>query len=85
MSFYSFKTRSQSEVLLPEYAIAIGEGVDAFNLVVTDLQKFLAVLKDNGVQVLEANQLDNFQPIPVPSSEPQLQDQTEVPLLPDVG
>ena len=81
MPFYSFKTKSQSEVLLPEYPLAIGEGIDAFNLVVTDLQKFLAILKDKGVQVLETNQLDNFQPIPAPSSEPQLQDQTGVPLL----
>jgi hypothetical protein len=81
MPYYSFKVRSQNEVLLPEWTVAIGEGLDVFCLVIQDLPKFQAALKEQGVEILEVNQLDNLSPIPNPSSDPQLQDQTEIPLL----
>jgi len=82
MAYYSFKVKSQSEILLPEWTVAIGEGIDAFCLVVQDLPKFEAALKEHNVEILEINQLDKFSPIPVEPLDPQLQDQTEVPFLP---
>lgn len=82
MAYYSFKVRSSNEVILPEWTVAIGEGIDAFCLVIQDLPKFQADLKEHSVEILEVNQLDNFSPIPAGPLDPQLQDQTEVPLLP---
>lgn len=83
MPYYSFKVRSKSELVLPKWTVVIGEGLDVFNLVIQDLPEFLTALKERGVEVLEVNQLDNFSPIPVEPAEPQLQNQAEVPLLPN--
>lgn len=83
MPYYSFKVRSPNEVLLPEWTVAIGEGIDVFCLIIQDLPKFQGALKEHGIEILEVHQLDNLSPIPAESPDPQLQDQTEVPLLPD--
>lgn len=81
MSYYSFKVRSQYEVLLPEWTVAIGEGIDVFCLTINDLPKFQAALKEHGIELLEVNQLDNLSPIPAQNLDLQLPDPTEVPLL----
>lgn len=81
MPYYSFKVRSPNEVILPEWLVTIGEGIDAFCLVVQDLPKFQADLEEHDVEILEVNQLDSFSPVPEGPAEPQFQDQTEVPLL----
>lgn len=81
MSYYSFKVRSQCEVLLPEWTVAIGEGIDIFCLTINDLPKFQATLKEQGIEVLEVNQLDNLSPIPAEPPDSQLQNPTEDHLL----
>lgn len=63
MPFYSFKVHSPREVILPNHKIAIGEGVDVFNLMVDDIQVFLAELESSGVRVLAHYQLDALEPI----------------------
>ena len=63
MPFYSFKVHSLKEVILPSQKLAIGEGVDVFNLMVDDLQGFLAELESSGVRVLAHHQLDALEPI----------------------
>jgi hypothetical protein len=83
MSYYSFKVRSPREVVFPEWNVAIGEGVDAFCLTIQDLPMFQASLKEHNIELLEVNQLDNLSPIPAETSDPQFQNQTEVPLLSD--
>jgi hypothetical protein len=83
MSYYSFKVRSQCEVILPEWTVAIGEGIDVFCLTIQDLPKFMADLEEHGVEILEANQLDNLSPTSAELIESELQNQTEFHLLPD--
>jgi len=83
MAYYSFKVMSPREVILPEWTVAIGEGIDAFCLTIQDLPGFQASLKEHGIEILEVNQLDNLSPIPAEPSGPQFQNQTEVPLLSD--
>jgi hypothetical protein len=83
MSYYSFKVRSQYEVLLPEWTVAIGEGIDVFCLTVNDLSKFQTALKDHSVEILEVNQLDSLSPVSAETLDLQFQNPTEVPLLPD--
>ena len=63
MPFYSFKVHSSKEVVLPSRKLAIGEGIDVFNLTVDDLQGFLAELESSGVRVLAHHQLDALEPI----------------------
>jgi len=64
MPFYSFKVRSQGEVVLPTYMLALGEGVDVFNATVNDLDEFKQSLLLEGVEVLEVNQLDALDQVP---------------------
>lgn len=62
--FCSFVVRSTREVPLPEHLLIIGEGVDAFNVVVDNLEAFQECLRLQGVEVLEVHQLDNLEPVP---------------------
>lgn len=72
MSFYSFKVRASHDVVLHLHFLAIGQGVDVFNLVVTDLPAFHALLKEEGVEVLETHQLDNLEPLPFDAIAPEI-------------
>lgn len=63
MAYYSFKVLSSNEVIIPEHALAIGEGIDVFSKVVDDLPKFLTLLHEHEVKVLEYHQLDNLKSI----------------------
>lgn len=62
MARYSFVVASKDEVVLPQYGLAIGEGIDVFNLTVEDLSGFLRELWENQVIVKEINSLDEVVP-----------------------
>lgn len=64
--FYSFVVRSRELVDLPEYKVTIGEGVDTFNVVLSDLESFIARLRSLGVTVLETHRLDESEPVQPP-------------------
>lgn len=64
MPFFSFKVRAQQEVVLPAYLLVIGEGVDVFNATVSNLEEFRQVLRQEGVEILEAHQLDALEQVP---------------------
>ena len=62
MVYYSFKVLSSNEVVIPEQALVIGEGIDVFSRIIDDLSGFLTLLREHGVRVLEYYQLDNLEP-----------------------
>jgi sugar phosphate isomerase/epimerase len=83
MSYYSVKVKSPREVLVLEYVLSIGEGIDVFTRIINDLDEFRGVLKSHGVEILEINQLDKFEAVPVEAIEvPGLPTTDEFPLLP---
>jgi hypothetical protein len=82
MAYYSVKVKSPCEVLIPEYVLGIGEGIDVFTRIISDIDEFRSVLKSHRVEILEINQLDKFEAVPVESIEvPGLPEPIEVPLL----
>lgn len=64
MAFYSFRTHSAQDVVIPSHLVTIGEGFDVFNTVVTDLDEFMHRLGAEGVKVLEVIQLDVLEQVP---------------------
>ena len=64
MHFYSFKVVCEDDVVLPEHYLVLGEGFNVFNATVGDLEKFRAKLREVGVEILEANRLDDLEEVP---------------------
>jgi hypothetical protein len=61
---FSFKAMAEDDVLLPKYFLALGQGVNVFNVAVDSLDVFLEELKANGVRVLATYRLDDLDEIP---------------------
>lgn len=61
--FYSFVVHSPEEMGFPEYLLMLGEGVNTFNLTLEDPAEFSAVLLEHGVKIIEANRLDDLEPV----------------------
>lgn len=64
MPFYSFKVHSPVELVLPEYLVTIGEGLNVFNVTLDDLEAFQHILFQEGVCVLGVHQLDDLEQVP---------------------
>jgi len=57
----SFKVLSSHEVDVPEHFLTIGKGLDTFTVSTDDPDALVQRLADEGVKVLECNQLDNHE------------------------
>lgn len=62
--FFSFKAIARDVVVLPKYYLTLDEGFQVFNAHVDDLDKFLALLRAEGVDILQTNRLDEHEEIP---------------------
>jgi hypothetical protein len=56
--YYSIVANSKDDVVLPEYLIAVGCGVNVFTVTTDDLPGVLSRLAQEGVQVQTIHQLD---------------------------
>ena len=66
--FYSFAVHTLREIMFPEYRLILDPGMNAFNLVVPDVDAFLASLAEAEVDVRQVNRLDfheEFDAIPI--------------------
>lgn len=63
MGFYSFIVVAPGEVPLPDYLVYLDTGRNVFNATVNDLDAFKQCLSDEGVQILQVNRLDEFEPV----------------------
>lgn len=83
MAFYSFIVIAPEEVPLQEYGVYLDYGRNVFNAGIDDITKFRALLAEKGVRIIQANALDEFEPVePV---APELSADGQPPLLPGHG
>jgi hypothetical protein len=64
MGHYSFIVIAADEVPIPDYMMYLEPGRNVFNVVLrTDLETFTNFLTDHGVQIVQTNRLDVFEPV----------------------
>ena len=62
-AYYSFIVAVHDEMVhLPEYLLVLGGGTNVFTLLVEDITEFRSRLSDLGVEVIQANRLDETDP-----------------------
>lgn len=62
--FYSFVVQAPGEVEFPAKRVFLDRGMNAFNVLIDDLDGFLATLKAEGVTVTKMIRLDEHEPVP---------------------
>jgi len=60
---YSFKVTSLREVDVPQHFITIGKGLDTFTVRTDDVDALKDFLLNEGVSILECNQIDDLEPV----------------------
>lgn len=61
MGFYSFIVMAPGEVVIPEQLIYLEAGQNVFNAAIDDIGAFLKRLADDDVEIIQMNQLDNYE------------------------
>lgn len=61
---FSLVAFATSEVQLPEHLVSLDRGMNAFHVLVDDIDAFVAELKTKGVRVDRVYPLDDFEPVP---------------------
>ena len=80
MAHYSFVVLAEHEVPIPKYLTYLDTGRNVFNVVLReDIAEFTKFLTDQGVRIIQANRLDEFEP--VDPAESDLFDALTIPAL----
>jgi hypothetical protein len=61
--YYSFVVRASQPVGITDPFVLLDKGRTVFNAAVKNLNSFLEELKDEGVEVLQVNRLDQSEPL----------------------
>ncbi len=63
MGFYSIVAVAKQPVAFPDPLLLLDRGRNIFTVLVEDLEELREKLKDEGVEILQANRLDVHQPL----------------------
>lgn len=63
MGYYSIVAVARTPVAIPEPMLMLDTGRNVFPVQIEDLEAFLKLLSDEGVQVQEVHRLDQFEPV----------------------
>jgi hypothetical protein len=61
MGFYSFIVLAPDEVPLPAQMLCLDRGRNVFNATIDDIEAFRKLLRDQGVEILKENRLDEYE------------------------
>lgn len=63
MGFYSVICRARRTVVVPDRTIALGKGINTFNIETGDIDGVVEHLRAEGVEVDKVAQLDGLEPV----------------------
>ncbi len=72
MTFYSIRLWTPVEIDVPKHYLALDPGSNTFNILVEDIEGFLAGLRAKGARIDAVNNLDALEPLPAHMIDPQV-------------
>ena len=73
MRYFSIVAFATGELDLPEHKVSLDTGMNVFSVCVADIDSVVGFLQDQGVTVQSVHALDEFESVPPPPNEDQLE------------